>query len=211
MTEDTTTDEVQADGGPDDIRARAVHLTSNLATMAHFLVLLEKDPETATEGLEDAELATAVATIQDVRHRLGLLENALTTALGKRLGKTTGNLPDGRQFTLSRAADRKEWDHEEWKRDTRRTIVSHTTEELGSTVNLVTADGEVQELNLAALLHSAITEAQEVHGSTAPRSRALKLLGLYASDYCTSTPSGWRFQALKPSVPTTTTEEPSNG
>ena len=198
---ESTAGEVKADGGPDDIRARAVHLTSNLKTLAHFLTLIEKDPAAHAEGLEDLELADTVAAIQDVRSRLSNVERDLTTVLGKRLGKFVGNLGDGRQFTVDRMADRKEWMHEEWKRDARRALVERTLDNLAVSRDAVVVDptsGLETDQTLATILQSALTNAQEIHGSQAPRSRQLKALGLFATDYCTSTPGGWRFSALKP-------------
>lgn len=179
-----------------------------LGTLAAAATELERQQDALALMEPDAQ-ADAVAVLQDLKFRLGQIETQAATNLGKIAGAIQGNLSDGRQFTLKRAADRKEWDHDEWKRDARRNIVKHTTDEMGSVIQVLTEDGEVQEFNLAALLHSAITEAQEVHGSTAPRSTALKRLGLYASDYCTTTPGGWRFTALRPEPKpeTTTTQE----
>lgn len=175
----------------------------------------------ATAALEAAQdyvatlapehLADAIATIQDVKYRLGLVESALAAALGEREGVIQGNLPDGRQFTLKRTQDRKEWDHEDWKRDARRVLVQQALEVngVGRLIQFVTPHtGEVMNLDLAHMLQVAITEAQEVHGSTAPRSTSLKRLGLYASDYCTSSPGGWRLNAIRPKPkPTTDTKE----
>ena len=163
-------------------------------------------------GTADPEAVTPdqVAAVQEAVANLRNLERDLSIALGKREGAIQGNLKDGRQFTLKRTADRKAWDHEEWKRDARRAIVRHTTDEMGATVQVLTEGGEVQDFDLARLLHLAITEAQEVHGSTAPRSTALKRLGLYATDYCESSPGGWKFDAIKPEPadqPTTPTTQ----
>lgn len=155
--------------------------------------------------LGPSDLAEMIALVADLRRDLADMETDLATALGRSQGPVQGNLADGRQFTLKRTQDRKEWDHDEWKRDARRRIVQDTTDEMGSTIQVLTEDGEVQEFDLGPLLHRAITEAQEVHGSTAPRSTALKRLGLYASDYCTSSPGGWRFNAIH--IETTTTKE----
>lgn len=166
----------------------------------------ERDPIAAAEKMTDQELADYIAAIQDIRSRLGGVERELTTALGHRLGKVTSYLTDGRQFELGRSQDRKEWDHDSWKRDARRAVIKAAMEGKEGLVLMDTETGEAVD-NLAAVLYQAVTQAQEVHGSTAPRSRALKLLGLYASDYCTSTPAGWRFTALKP----TTKEDTNNG
>lgn len=152
------------------------------------------------------DLADMAATLQEMKYLLGTVETAVTATLGKREGAIQGNLSDGRQFTLKRAQDRKEWDHEEWKRDARRQVVQSVVDHVQIVEDLVDVrTGEV--VALAALLHEAIATAQEVHGSTAPRSTALKRLGLYASDYCASSPAGWRFNAIRPEPTTTTTDK----
>ena len=158
---------------------------------------LGTDPELAATDMAPERLADAIALLQDVRRRLASTEAAFTDALGKKAGQGTGSLSDGRQFTIQRAQDRKEWDHEDWKRDARRQIVQGITGHIQIVEDLVDVQtGEV--VTLATLLHEAVAQAQEVHGSTAPRSRALRALGLYASDYCTSSPAGWRFSAVAP-------------
>lgn len=206
MTEKkTTAQEVQEA----EARVAADHLTTRLEAIAATTTDAEKDPGLAAEGLEDLELASYVAVLQDVRSRLANVERELTTALGKRTGKTVGNLPDGRQFTVDRMADRKEWQHDEWQRDARRAVAQMVTERftLGDPDSHFIVDVETgEEVPLARVLQEAMNQVELVHGSTAPRSRALKALGLYASDYCTSTPGGWRFSALKPTTKEDTTD-----
>ena len=150
---------------------------------------LERAIAKAATLLEDSPDPVHVAAIQSAIAALRDLERDLAIGLGKNLGAAQGELPDGRLFTLKRAQDRKEWDHEEWKRDARRAIVAKT--EVVPAINPDT--GEV--IDLAPILFRVIAEAQEVHGSTAPRSTSLKALGLYAGDYCTSSPGGWTFRA----------------
>lgn len=205
MTEQKTTEQEVQEA---QARQAADALTTRLEAIAATTTDAEKDPTLAADALADQELAGYVALLQDIRHRLGLVERDLTTALGKRLGKTVGSLADGRQFTVDRMADRKEWNHEDWKRDARRAVVQKTLEDLQlpKVVQILTEDGEVTSLDLAAPLYQAITEAQEVHGAQAPRSRSLKALGLFATDYCTSTPGGWRFNAIKPTTKEDTTD-----
>lgn len=210
------TNEVKADGGTEDIRTRAEHFISYVDAVGQTVTLAEKDPTTIAGGLQDVELADAIATIQDLRARLVNVERDLATALGKRSGKTVGTLPDGRQFKLDRATDRTAWDHDEWKRDARRVIAGSLSERFiihshDDAALVDTASGE--EVTLGRVLQEAMTAIQEVHGATSPKSTALKGLGLYASDYCSSTPSGWRFSAVKPTPKTDTTpttEEPTN-
>lgn len=188
----------------DELRDGAI---SALADLADATNRLEKFQD-GVFALEPDAQADAIALIQELRYRLGVSESTAASNLGKAVGVIQGNLSDGRQFTLKRTQDRKEWDHEDWKRDVRRQIVKHTTDEMGSTIQVLTEDGEVQEFDLARLLHLALADAQEVHGSTAPRSTSLKRLGLYASDYCTSSPGGWKLTALRPDPkPDTTTEK----
>lgn len=188
----------------------AAHLFVNhLASAVGSIESLAKDPTKAAEGLETQALTDAIALLQDLRLQLTLVERDLIAVAGKREGKVVGSLSDGRQFTLERASDRTAWDHEDWKRDVRRALVERHADPDAVIVNQETGE----ETALRGFLHGVLTEAQEVHGSTAPRSRALKTLGLYAGDYATSSPNGWRFAAIKldhsPSTtPDTDTKEP---
>jgi len=161
----------------------------------------------ASADLEPIDQAAAIALVQDLRKRLGDVEQTMAIALGKAEGQHQGNLPDGRQFTLKRTQDRKAWDHEDWKRDARREVVKATLEDFGTThLDVVDMEGEVSTMDLAPILYKAVAMAQEVHGSTAPRSTALKRLGLYATDYCESSPGAWKFDAIAPK-PTTETDQ----
>lgn len=176
---------------------------ARLVRIATTLGHIEKaDPDRDAELLTDQELADSAALIQDVRRRLADVELALVGAIGKRHGnKTVGNLSDGRQFTVSRSGDRTSWDHEDWKRDVRRVIVGG----LPAAVVVDTDTGE--ERPLAKVLQEVLAKAQEVHGSTGPRTTQLKALGLYAGDYSTTTPGPWRMSVVAPTEQTTTTEE----
>lgn len=182
-------------------------LVEAMGDLAAAVADLEAFRDTSAD-LEPQAQADAIALVKDLRQRLGLVEADLSTTLGRAEGNHQGYLSDGRMFTLKRSPDRKAWNHDDWKRDVRRTIVRHTTDEMGSTIQVLTEDGEVQDFDLGRLLHLAITEAQEVHGSTAPRTTALKRLNLYATDYCESSPGGWLLNAVKPTD--TTTEKDTN-
>lgn len=149
--------------------------------------------------IDPPDLAEAIASTQEAIRFLRTVEQDLATELGRQVGKSQGDLEDGRHYTLQRSSDRKEWAHDDWQRDVRRAIVQEFAAE-----GLVVMDpetGEVIHDNVRALLQGALAEAQAIHGAQAPKSTALKALGLYASDYCTSSPSGWRF-----TVPPTTTK-----
>lgn len=199
-TPPTTAEEVREA----EARTEADRLKAHLDQVDFSTNSAEKDPGLAAEAMTDQELADYVAAIQDIRQRLTMVERDLTTALGQRLGKTVGALGDGRQYKLERSQDRKEWAHDDWKRDVRRTVAKRTMDMAAEEYpeGLVNpATGEAVELG--PILAVAIHDAQEVHGAQSPKSTALKALGLYASDYCTSTPAGWRFSAVKPTTPTT--------
>lgn len=159
----------------------------------------------ASADLEPIDQAAAIALVQDLRKRLGQVEQDLAITLGKAEGQHQGNLPDGRQFTLKRTANRTAWNHEDWKRDARRKIIANAMPDDADLIVVDSSTGETVD-NVRAILYEAVTEAQEVHGSTAPRSTALKRLGLYATDYCESSPGGWKFDAIAPK-PTTETEQ----
>lgn len=196
----------------DDVReaeeSAAAHLFVNgMGSLVAALENIEKDPTKAAQGMDSQALADSTALVQDLRYRLGLVERDLAVALGKREGKIVGALSDGRQFTLDRSSDRKEWQHDDWKRDVRRAVVTQT---IGGHPFVVVNQETGQEFPLANLLQAALAEAQEIHGAQAPKSTALKTLGLYASDYCTSTPGGWRFAAVKPTPTEDTTKEPTD-
>lgn len=167
-----------------------------------------EDARDASEALAPDLQADALALVQTLRQRLALLESDLGATLGKAAGKHTGYLSDGRQFTFTRTADRKEWDHEGWKRDARRNVVALALEGLPAEDGVLQvihdATGEVMPVRIASVLQTALATIQETHGSTSPRSTNLKALGLYVGDYCTSTPGPWRLNAVKPTETTTT-------
>lgn len=191
----------------DELAAAAHWFVGSLGSAVRALEGLTEDPTRAAEGLATGDLADAIALLQDLRLQLSLVERDLIAVAGKREGKVVGSLSDGRQFTLERATDRKEWDHEDWKRDVRRALTEEVVAAYGSVPTVIDEEGEIWDLPLAQIVQTALAKSQEVHGSTAPRSRALKSLGLYAGDYATSSPNGWRFAAIKlDHSPTTTTD-----
>jgi hypothetical protein len=154
----------------------------------------------ASADLEPVNQADAIALVKDLRQRLGAVEQDLAATLGKAEGPIQGNLSDGRQFTLKRTQDRKEWDHDGWKRDARRAVTAKVLADHGlpSVAELVDDQGEVTEVALGRVIQEAMTELQNVHGSAEPKSTALKPLGLFKGDYCTSSPGGWILNAVRP-------------
>lgn len=165
----------------------------------------------ASASLEPIDQAAAVALVKDLRQRLGQVESGLAETLGKAEGQMAGYLPDGRQFTLKRTADRKEWQHDEWKRDARRVIAQSVAERYevpnDSAEDFLVESATGETVALGRVLQEAMIALQNVHGSAEPKSTALKPLGLYKGDYCTSSPGGWILNAIAPSTPETTTDK----
>lgn len=181
-------------------RAPAHEMVAALYAIAGGVEAAEKaDPDLAGEAMETQALADAAALVADLRKRLQDVELSFAGTIGRREGKIVGTLSDGRQFKLERGSDRKEWDHEDWKRDVRRTVIASLPKGL---LILDEDTGETQPLG--PTLQVVLAQAQEVHGSTAPRSTSLKALGLWVTDYCTSTPAPWRFSAIAPKTTTDT-------
>lgn len=174
-------------------------MTATTATTLADAVSLCHQVASGADGLSEADLADAAVLVQDVIAQLRQIELDLCAALGQRTGPTTGNVSDGRQYTLRRSPDRKDWDHEGWKHDVRRILAARYG---GDTIAV--EDGQIidcetgEQLTLARLVQQVLIEAQEVHGSTAPRMSSLRALGLHATDYCTSTPGGWRMSTVRP-------------
>ena len=93
----------------------------------HVRAMENAEPE-ADQFANPEHLADAIAVVQDLRARLAVVEADMTRDLGQRLGKGfVGYLSDGRQYEVKRGGDRTAWDHEDWKRDVRRTIVEKFT------------------------------------------------------------------------------------
>lgn len=175
----------------------------DLHRLASGIAAMEQSMDEFTAPIVAAEdwptLATHAAIMATLKARLGSLENTVATVLGKGKGRHVGTLADGSRYTVERSADRKAWSHDDWKRDVRREVTTLTTINYVPTV-VNTATGE--EESLASLVQKALAMAQEVHGSQAPKSKALTGLGLFASDYSDSTPGPWRVSFVKPDLVT---------
>lgn len=167
------------------------------------------------EGLDFTDAAATIALIQDIRRRLQVVEQYMTKRLGEAATEVStkgGALPDGRLWEVRRGKVRKAWDHDSWKHDARAKIANEVIDSVdGEGQELVAyvvheETGQVEDLNVAALLIAAMATAQEVHGSTAPRVTALKSLGMDPDEYAETAPGLWSLAVASPD-PTTTTEE----
>jgi hypothetical protein len=137
------------------------------------------------DDLEYDVLAETVAWIQDQRRILGEAEAYVARELGRMDGTPEViELADGRRAEVMKGKDRKEWRHDDWKRDVITALLAPLTER-GLTAYVPNYQtGEVDPVDVGDL----IAKAQAVHGSAAPKVTALKPLGLSADDYCTTGP-----------------------
>lgn len=173
----------------------ALHASTQGALEAGHDAALDLVAADDTQGLVDT-----VALVQDFRRKLADLEADLVAVAADALkGRDLqGNLFDGRQWKLHRTADRKAWDHDDWKRDARRAIQLDLDRRYGETGDLVDLkSGEA--MSLGQVLQVAMAEIQEVHGSTAPRTTALRRLGLSPDDYCETKRGSWKLDTIAPS------------
>lgn len=163
---------------------------------------LAKAMEKHTDEYDYSALAQTVDWLQTVKRSMGEFESYAARELG-RLDSTPPfiELPDGRRAEVMKGRERKEWRHEDWKHDVRAKVAAVHLSLLPDTL---VDPNTGEELNVAPVVIQAISDAQAVHGSTAPKVTAMKELGLSADDYCTSGPGPY---SVKISAPSTTTEE----
>jgi hypothetical protein len=155
--------------------------------------------EAFTDDLDYGALAETVAWIQAVKGRLGQSEAFVAREMGRLDGcPEIVELPDGRVATVMKGRERKEWRHDDWKRDVRAAVIKSAG---------LALDAEIVDAENGTFvdLPDLLAKVQAVHGSAAPKSTALKPLGLSADDYCTSGPGPY---SVRISTPTDTTTTP---
>jgi hypothetical protein len=194
---------------PQERQERQEHAQDNLAVAIYEITRAVSDlnanlagaMEQHTDDLNYEALADTAAWIQDLRRTLGEAEGYVARELG-RMDATPEiiTLSDGRTAQVLKGKDRKEWRHDDWKRDVRAAVIA-SSDDLAA-LTFVNYDGEV--LPQADVLQPLLAQVQAVHGSAAPKVTALKPLGLSADDYCTSYPGPYsvRISAPEASNPT---------
>lgn len=146
------------------------------------------------EAADVQALVATVAMLQDLKRSLAVAEAYVAREVGyltqEFSSDKTGRLPDGRPYEILRGSVRKAWDHDAWKDDVAaaavRQVLGHDAAEL-----VDPDDGTVVSP------YDLIRAAQAAHGSTAPKSTALKALGLKADDYCESSPGPYTVKITK--------------
>lgn len=179
----------------------ATSMTLIARRLDHLDRALPRAMERLTDDLDYGSLAETVAWLQGMKARLGVAEAYVARELGRMDGTPEViELPDGRTAQVNKGKDRKEWRHDDWKRDVRVAVVA----DLPVIATVDPSTGEFQVDATGQVVLEAIAKAQAVHGSAAPKVTALKPLGLAADDYCTSSPGPY---SVRISTPTDTTTE----
>lgn len=156
-----------------------------------------------------ATVADMVAIVQDLIRRLRGVELDLTAELGRHVreakAERLGNLSDGRQWRLHRTADRKAWDHDEWKRDARKVVTADVVARYDLTTDLVPGNADLvnvetgEAVNLGTIVQEAMTAVQDFHGAGAPKVGTLKRHDLDPGDYCEPVRGNWKLDTIAPS------------
>lgn len=129
---------------------------------------------------------------QDMRRVLSGIEADATRWAGLANIPKTGEMPDGRRYTIRRGQNRKAWKHDAWKHDARAAVVRTQGLEGHDVVDAAT--GELVDLQ------GLLTHVQEFHGSTAPRVTVLRQAGLEPDDYAETSPGPWGIEFVDPEV-----------
>lgn len=155
-----------------------------LDTLTHANLLQDRLDHLTRDMEESGEadlVARVVQYVQEARKVLGQVEADLSRALGMRARSSkewAGEMP-GARWEVHGGKKRTRWDHDSWKADARAAVVRQYADQLQV---LDTETGEM--MPAGPTLHAVITEVQEVHGATSPRTTSLKKLGLDPDDYC---------------------------
>lgn len=140
---------------------------------------------------EGTDLAELFITLQEARKALQSLERDAELACAKAMLADEAETETLR-IERRRGADRKAWDHEQWQRDVRaKTLQAHG---LKGAQGVLTADGEVVPF---AVVFDVLLGVESAHAAAAPKTTALKALGLDARDYCESSPGAWTVRVTR--------------
>lgn len=137
------------------------------------------------------DLAELLVTVQDARKALQDMERDVELETAKRMLDDYAETPTLR-VERHRSTDRKAWDHDGWKRDVRAKAVQAAG--LRGAQGVLSADGEVLP---ADALWEVLEILQNAHGAAAPKTTALRGLGLDARDYCESSPGAWHVRVTR--------------
>jgi hypothetical protein len=143
---------------------------------------------------QGTDLAELLAALQDARKTLQGLERDAELATAKAMLDDYAETPTLR-VERHRATDRKAWDHDAWKRDVRAKAVQAAGLK---GCHIVLPTGELLDGTAAnEVLYGLLDTLQAAHGAAAPKTTALRGLGLDARDYCESSPGAWHVRVTR--------------
>lgn len=145
----------------------------------------------AAEGSPEVVL-DLITWCQALRRSLSSIESDATRWAGLANIAKTGDMPDGRRYTIRRGTNRKAWNHDRWKHDARAAVVK--AHNLSGSDLLDPETGELVDLQ------GLLTHVQEFHGSTSPRLTALRQAGLDPDDYAETSPGAWGVEFVDPNL-----------
>lgn len=148
------------------------------------LVAASTDPQAT-------DLAAVVETVREARKALTAHERHLEHECARAM---LGDYAEGNGVRVerSRGAERKAWDHDSWRHDVRAKVLR--AHGLAGAQGVVTADGELVD---PTVVHELLAAVQNVHSAGAPKSTAMKALGLDVRDYCESSPGAWQVRVTR--------------
>lgn len=167
-----------------DVLVNLTDAVNDLEAQVDALVEACTDPQ----GTDVAELLDAVRT---ERVRVQALEGRVEEACARALLDDMTTTPTLR-IERHRTTDRKAWDHDAWKRDVRAKVLQAYG--MKGAQGVITATGEVID---GAELYDVLAALQDAHGSTAPKTTALRALGMDARDYCETSPGRWTVKVIR--------------
>lgn len=149
------------------------------------------DACTDPAGTDVAELLDLIRTQRVALQALeGRAEESAAKALLDDMTTT-----DTLRIERHRTTDRKAWQHAEWQRDVRAKVMQAAGLK---GCHLVLPTGELLDGKAATdVLYTLMSTLQAAHGSAAPKTTALRALGLDARDYCESSPGRWTVRVTR--------------
>lgn len=191
--------------------ARLGLIDSPAAALGWYMAQAEADLKAVTEeapaaldalaDLQDTSVLDLIAWCQTQRRALTELERTVTLYAGQNLRvPRSGTMRDGRTFQVLKGKDRKSWDHDAWQRDARHAVIREAIPEGLEVVDTTTGEALETARHLAQRVTAAV---QAVHGSSPPRTTALRRLGIDPDEYAETSAGAWTVTFTDPTTPTT--------
>lgn len=173
----------------------ACHTTVDpLTALTDAVEALSGDLSAITDACTDPEgrdFAELLWHLRSAREALQGMERDIEAATARAM---LGDFAESGDLRVerSRSRERKAWDHDSWQADVRAKVAQASG--LKGAQGVVLASGEVVP---ASVMFGALCEVQRVHGASAPKTTALRALGLDPEDYAETQPGAWRVKVTR--------------